>query len=230
MLLETGANPNLQLKRRPPYRDVPQDRGGDTILAQGATPLLRAARAGDAPFVAAAAQAQCARRSAEQGRRHAADGGGRRRIRHTRDARTQSYRRGRARDDAAAARRGRRHQCAGWWSSRGATRPMACRRLRSSPSPFAPQSDSECVGRAAPDGAARRGRARLHAVREIPGRERGGSAREGCKRQNGARSRERCRRPGCSSGSGEGFPETVALIESLIAAKATVSKNRHQGR
>jgi uncharacterized protein len=52
MLLEKGANPNLQLKRRPPYRDVPQDRGGDSILAQGATPLLRAARAGDAPFVA----------------------------------------------------------------------------------------------------------------------------------------------------------------------------------
>ena len=51
LLLQQGANPNLQLKRRPPYRDVPQDRGGDTILAQGATPLLRAARAGDAPFV-----------------------------------------------------------------------------------------------------------------------------------------------------------------------------------
>jgi ankyrin repeat protein len=51
LLLEAGANPNLQLKRRPPYRDVPQDRGGDTILAQGATPLLRAARAGDAPVV-----------------------------------------------------------------------------------------------------------------------------------------------------------------------------------
>ncbi len=51
LLLAAGANPNLQLKRRPPYRDVPQDRGGDTILAQGATPLLRAARAGDAPFV-----------------------------------------------------------------------------------------------------------------------------------------------------------------------------------
>ena len=49
-LLEAGANPNTQLKRRPPYRDVPQDRGGDTILAQGATPLLRAARAGDAKF------------------------------------------------------------------------------------------------------------------------------------------------------------------------------------
>lgn len=50
-LLEAGADPNIQLKRRPPYRNVPQDRGGDSILAQGATPLLRAARAGDAPFV-----------------------------------------------------------------------------------------------------------------------------------------------------------------------------------
>jgi ankyrin repeat protein len=52
MMLERGANPNIQLKRRPPYRDVPQDRGGDTMLAQGATPLLRAARAGDDQFVA----------------------------------------------------------------------------------------------------------------------------------------------------------------------------------
>ena len=52
LLLEAGANPNLQLKRRPPYRDVPQDRGGDGMLAQGATALLRAARAGDAAFVA----------------------------------------------------------------------------------------------------------------------------------------------------------------------------------
>jgi ankyrin repeat protein len=51
LLLEAGADPNLRLKRRPPYRNVPQDRAGDTILAQGATPLLRAARAGDAPFV-----------------------------------------------------------------------------------------------------------------------------------------------------------------------------------
>src|SRR5678816_4168061 len=50
-MLEKGANPNIQLSRRPPYRDVPQDRGGDEMLAQGATPLLRAARAGDAPFV-----------------------------------------------------------------------------------------------------------------------------------------------------------------------------------
>lgn len=52
MLLERGADPNIQLKRRPPYRNVPQDRGGDSILSQGATPLLRAARAGDAPLVA----------------------------------------------------------------------------------------------------------------------------------------------------------------------------------
>jgi ankyrin repeat protein len=51
LLLAAGANPNIQLKRRPPYRNVPQDRGGDSILAQGATPLLRAARAGDAEFV-----------------------------------------------------------------------------------------------------------------------------------------------------------------------------------
>jgi len=52
MMLERGANPNIQLKRRPPYRDVPQDRGGDAMLAQGATPLLRAARGGDEKFVA----------------------------------------------------------------------------------------------------------------------------------------------------------------------------------
>jgi ankyrin repeat protein len=51
MMLERGANPNIQLKRRPPYRDVPQDRGGDGMLAQGATPLLRAARGGDDKFV-----------------------------------------------------------------------------------------------------------------------------------------------------------------------------------
>lgn len=50
-LLEAGVNPNIQLKRRPPYRNVPQDRGGDAILSMGATPLLRAARAGDAPMV-----------------------------------------------------------------------------------------------------------------------------------------------------------------------------------
>jgi ankyrin repeat protein len=50
-LLASGADPNIRLKRRPPYLNVPQDRGGDAILAQGATPLLRAARAGDAAAV-----------------------------------------------------------------------------------------------------------------------------------------------------------------------------------
>ena len=52
LLLAKGANVNAQLKRRPPYRNVPQDRGGDSILSMGATPLLRAARAGDTPMVA----------------------------------------------------------------------------------------------------------------------------------------------------------------------------------
>ncbi len=51
MLLERGADPNIQLKRRPPYRDVPADRVGDTILSIGATPLMRAARAGDVRLV-----------------------------------------------------------------------------------------------------------------------------------------------------------------------------------
>jgi ankyrin repeat protein len=51
LLLDKGANPNIRLKRRPPYRNVPNDRGGDAILSVGATPLLRAARAGDAPAV-----------------------------------------------------------------------------------------------------------------------------------------------------------------------------------
>ena len=49
LLLKAGANPNIQLKLRPPYRNVPFDRGGDVILSTGATPLLRAARAADIP-------------------------------------------------------------------------------------------------------------------------------------------------------------------------------------
>jgi uncharacterized protein len=47
MLLAAGANPNLQLKLRPPYRNVPFDRGADPLLGTGATPLLRAAQAAD---------------------------------------------------------------------------------------------------------------------------------------------------------------------------------------
>lgn len=50
MLLERGANPNLQLKVRPPYRNVIFDRSGDNlVLTTGATPLLRASKAGDNP-------------------------------------------------------------------------------------------------------------------------------------------------------------------------------------
>ena len=52
MMLERGANPNIQLMRRPPFRDVPQDRYSDPMFAQGATALLRAARGGDDKFVA----------------------------------------------------------------------------------------------------------------------------------------------------------------------------------
>jgi ankyrin repeat protein len=45
-LLAKGANPNAQLKTQQPYR-VKLDRGDDTMLTTGATPLLRAAKAGD---------------------------------------------------------------------------------------------------------------------------------------------------------------------------------------
>lgn len=51
MLLEAGANPNVQLKRRHPYRHRALDRRADEILRVGATPLLRAARAADTEAV-----------------------------------------------------------------------------------------------------------------------------------------------------------------------------------
>ncbi|HWK53685.1 MAG TPA: ankyrin repeat domain-containing protein, partial [Hyphomicrobiales bacterium] len=47
VLLDKGANPNMQLKVRPPYRNAVFDRGSDNPLSEGATPLLRAARAAD---------------------------------------------------------------------------------------------------------------------------------------------------------------------------------------
>ena len=47
LLLKAGANPNLQLKLLPPYRAVGADRGADTLLTIGTTPLIRAAKAGD---------------------------------------------------------------------------------------------------------------------------------------------------------------------------------------
>jgi hypothetical protein len=50
-LLAAGANPNIQLKLRPPYRNYIFDRGGDGVLSTGATPLLRAAKGGDVEAV-----------------------------------------------------------------------------------------------------------------------------------------------------------------------------------
>ena len=61
LLLDAGANPNAQLNLSPPFRNVGNDRGLDGMLTTGATPLLRAAKALDAPAIAAAAR---------QGRRH----------------------------------------------------------------------------------------------------------------------------------------------------------------
>lgn len=47
ILLEAGANPNLQLKLQPTYRHLKDDRGADRLLNIEATPLLRAAKAFD---------------------------------------------------------------------------------------------------------------------------------------------------------------------------------------
>ncbi len=51
MLLAVGANPNAQLKLSPPFRNIGNDRGLDGLLTTGATPLLRAAKALDAPAI-----------------------------------------------------------------------------------------------------------------------------------------------------------------------------------
>ncbi len=50
-LLAKGANPDIPLKLRPPYRNYIFDRGGDQVLSTGATPLLRAAKGGDVEAV-----------------------------------------------------------------------------------------------------------------------------------------------------------------------------------
>jgi ankyrin repeat protein len=48
ILLDKGANPNVQLKMLPPYRATGNDRGLDRMLTQpGVTPLLRAAKVMD---------------------------------------------------------------------------------------------------------------------------------------------------------------------------------------
>ncbi|MBN4054036.1 ankyrin repeat domain-containing protein [Haliea sp. AH-315-K21] len=51
LLLEAGANPNLQLKLFPPYRNLSADRGFDRLLKAGVSPLFRAARGADIEVV-----------------------------------------------------------------------------------------------------------------------------------------------------------------------------------
>ncbi len=51
ILLDKGANPNLQLKLLIPYRATGADRGVDGMLTVGTTPLLRAAKAQDADAI-----------------------------------------------------------------------------------------------------------------------------------------------------------------------------------
>lgn len=46
-ILKRGGNPNAQLKLLPPYRERGADRGCDSLLVTGATPLLRAAKTFD---------------------------------------------------------------------------------------------------------------------------------------------------------------------------------------
>jgi uncharacterized protein len=53
LLIAKGANVNAQLKLRPPYRMVSQDRLADPAIDYGATPLLRAAKAADLPAMEA---------------------------------------------------------------------------------------------------------------------------------------------------------------------------------
>jgi uncharacterized protein len=51
LLLAGGANPNPQLKLAIPFRNIGNDRGLDGTLTIGTTPLLRAAKALDAPAI-----------------------------------------------------------------------------------------------------------------------------------------------------------------------------------
>ena len=49
LLLDRGADPNLQLKLVPPLREAIYDRGSDKVLTTGATALMRAVKGGDIP-------------------------------------------------------------------------------------------------------------------------------------------------------------------------------------
>ena len=66
MLLKAGANPNMQLKLFPPYRSLRDDRGADSMLTVGTTPLLRAAQGGGHPGDETAARTRRQRRAARR--------------------------------------------------------------------------------------------------------------------------------------------------------------------
>lgn len=51
-ILDAGADPNIQIKFLPPYRNVGNDRGLDSMINTGTSPLLRAAKGMDAPAIA----------------------------------------------------------------------------------------------------------------------------------------------------------------------------------
>jgi ankyrin len=51
LMLEKGANPNLQIKIVPPLRSLRDDRGPDAVLQIGTTALARAAKGGDVEVV-----------------------------------------------------------------------------------------------------------------------------------------------------------------------------------
>ena len=87
MLLDAGANPNPQLKLPPPFRNVGNDRGLDGMLTTGTTPLLRAAKALDAPAIELLLDNGADLDAAQLARHHADHGGGRPRLGRRRHAR-----------------------------------------------------------------------------------------------------------------------------------------------
>ena len=104
MLLAHGANVNAQLKSQQAYR-AKLDRGTDTVLTTGTTPLLRAAKAGDVAAVRLLLGKGADAKLATQGGDQPADDRGGARHERGRHHGTEQNRSGRDQDDHAAARR-----------------------------------------------------------------------------------------------------------------------------